>query len=32
MTFPFLLPLLIPLIIVWAFVAATRGQRRDHRE
>jgi hypothetical protein len=27
LTFPFLLPLLIPLIIVWAFVAATRKQR-----
>jgi len=28
--FPFLLPLLIPLLLVWFFVAAVRGGRKPH--
>jgi len=31
LAFPFLLPLLIPLVIVWLFVAAVRG-RKDRRD
>jgi hypothetical protein len=27
LAFPFVLPLLIPLVIVWIFVAAVRGQK-----
>jgi hypothetical protein len=27
LAFPFLLPLLIPLVIVWLFVAAVRGRK-----
>jgi hypothetical protein len=29
--FPFLLPLLIPLLLVWIFVAAARGGRKSGR-
>jgi hypothetical protein len=29
--FPFLLPLLIPLLLVWIFVAAVRGGRKSGR-
>jgi hypothetical protein len=29
LAFPFLLPLLIPLAIVWLFVAAVRGRRKE---
>lgn len=28
LTFPFLLPLLVPLVIVWILVAAVRGRRK----
>jgi hypothetical protein len=28
LSFPFLLPLLIPLVIVWLFVAAVRGRKQ----
>ena len=31
LAFPFLLPLLIPLFLVWIFVAAVRGGRRSGR-
>jgi len=29
-TFPFMLPLLIPLLLVWIFVAAVRSGRKPH--
>ena len=31
LTFPFLLPLLIPLLLVWIFIASVRGGRRSGR-